>query len=110
MGNYITLTDDTFDQEVLKSDKPVLVDFWAEWCMPCKMIAPIMEELAKDYNGQVKIAKLDIDENNQTASQFQVMSIPSLLLYKDGEVVERIVGVVPKEQIEGILDSYVKSN
>lgn len=110
MGNYITLTDDTFDQEVLKSDKPVLVDFWAEWCMPCKMIAPIMEELAKDYDGQVKIAKLDIDENNQTASQYQVMSIPSLLLYKDGEVVERIVGVVPKEQIEGILDSYAQSN
>lgn len=110
MGNYITLTDDTFDQEVLKSDKPVLVDFWAEWCMPCKMIAPIMEELAKDYDGQVKIAKLDIDENNQTASQYQVMSIPSLLLYKDGEVVERIVGVVPKEQIEGLLDSYTQSN
>lgn len=110
MGNYITLTDDTFDQEVLKSDKPVLVDFWAEWCMPCKMIAPIMEELAKDYDGQVKIAKLDIDENSQTASQYQVMSIPSLLLYKDGEVIERIVGVVPKEQIEGLLDSHTQSN
>jgi len=106
MGNYVTVTDGNFDEEVLQSDIPVLVDFWAEWCQPCHMIAPTIEELAKEYEGKVKVGKMDIDSNQNTPSKYQVMSIPSLLLFKNGELVERIVGVVPKEHIAGFLDTH----
>lgn len=109
MGKLVTLTDANFDEEVLQSDKPVLVDFWAEWCQPCHMIAPTVEELSNDYDGQVKVGKMDIDSNQGTASKYQIMSIPSLLIYNNGEVVERITGVVPKEHIAGLLDKHSKA-
>jgi len=91
-----TLTDATFDEVVGASDKPILVDFWAEWCGPCKMIAPILEELATEQSDNVVIGKLDVDLNVATATKFSVMSIPTLLLFKDGEVVARLVGAKPK--------------
>lgn len=109
MGNLVTLTDANFDEEVLQSDKPVLVDFWAEWCQPCHMIAPTVEALSNDYDGKVKVGKMDIDSNQGTASKYQIMSIPSLLIYKNGEVVERIVGVASKDHIAGLLDTHSKA-
>jgi thioredoxin 1 len=92
----ITYTDGNFEAEALKSDLPVVVDFWAAWCGPCRMIAPIMEELAGEYDGKVKIGKLDVDENQQTAIKYGVRSIPTVLLFKGGEVKETIIGAVPK--------------
>jgi thioredoxin 1 len=93
------VTDKTFDQEVIQAETPVLVDFWATWCGPCKMIAPVLEEIAGEMDGQLKIMKLDVDENQDTASKFGVMSIPTLLLFKDGKEVERIVGYRNKKQL-----------
>ena len=95
----IKLTDTTFETEVLKSDKPVLVDFWAEWCGPCKMIAPIVEELASEYNGTLKVGKVDVDANPQVSMQFGIRSIPTLLIFKNGRVVEQVVGAVPKRTL-----------
>ncbi len=95
----ITLTDENFEDEVIKSDKPVLIDFWAVWCGPCKMIAPIVEELAEEYEGKVKIGKLDVDENQQVSIRFGVRSIPTLLIFKNGKVADTIIGAVPKVQI-----------
>jgi thioredoxin 1 len=92
----ITITDDNFETEVIKSDKPVIIDFWAAWCGPCRMIAPIMEELAEEYDGKIKVGKLDVDENQQTAVKYGVRSIPTVLILKDGEVKETIIGAVPK--------------
>ena len=92
----ITITDDNFETEVLNSELPVLIDFWAAWCGPCKMIAPIVEELAVEYDGKVKIGKLDVDDNQQTAIKYGVRSIPTVLLLKNGEVKETIIGAVPK--------------
>ena len=90
------MTDSNFQQEVLSSDRPVLVDFWAEWCGPCKMIAPIVEELAKEYDGKLKVGKVDVDMNQQVSMQFGVRSIPTLLIFKSGKVVEQVIGAVPK--------------
>ncbi|MCK9425288.1 MAG: thioredoxin [Ignavibacteriaceae bacterium] len=94
----LEITDDNFTTEVLQSDKPVLVDFWATWCGPCRMIAPIVEELATEYDGKYKIGKMDVDNNPQTATQFGIRSIPTLLIFKGGKVVETIIGAVPKAQ------------
>jgi thioredoxin 1 len=99
MSKPIEVTDATFEAEVLKADLPVLVDFWAAWCGPCKMIAPIVEELAKDYAGKLKVCKLNVDENNQTAAQFGIMSIPTLMLFKGGKPVERLIGYMPKAKL-----------
>ncbi len=90
------MTDSNFQQEVLSSDRPVLVDFWAEWCGPCKMIAPIVEELAHEYDGKLKVGKVDVDSNQQVSMQFGVRSIPTLLIFKSGKVVEQVIGAVPK--------------
>lgn len=96
MANYVTLTDGNFEQEVVNSDKPVLVDFWAAWCGPCRAIAPVIEELAGEFDGKAVIGKLDVDNNPETAAQFGVRSIPTLLVFKNGEVVDQVIGAVPK--------------
>ncbi len=95
----VEITDDNFETEVIKSDKPVLIDFWAVWCGPCKLIAPIVEELSTEYEGKVKIGKLDVDSNQQTSIKFGVRSIPTLLLFKDGKLKDTIIGAVPKSKI-----------
>ena len=105
--NLIEFTDDNFDTEVLKSNLPVLVDFWAEWCGPCKMIAPIVEEIAGDYAGKVKVGKVNVDFNNQVAMQYGIRGIPALLVFKGGSVANQIVGAVPKNKITEILDSVI---
>jgi thioredoxin 1 len=105
--NLIEFTDDNFDTEVLKSDLPVLVDFWAEWCGPCKMIAPIVEEIAGDYAGKVKVGKVNVDFNNQVAMQYGIRGIPALLVFKGGSVANQIVGAVPKNNITQILDKVI---
>ena len=101
--DVVTLQDGTFDTEVLKSDIPVLVDFWAVWCGPCKAVAPAVEELAKQYKGKVKIAKMDVDEHQQVPQQYGIRSIPTLLVFKGGRVVDTIVGAVPKSKLEDSL-------
>ena len=105
--NLIEFTDDNFDTEVLKSNLPVLVDFWAEWCGPCKMIAPIVEEIASDYAGKVKVGKVNVDFNNQVAMQYGIRGIPALLVFKGGSVANQIVGAVPKNNITQILDEVI---
>jgi len=105
-NDVVTLEDGTFDAEVLKSDVPVLVDFWAVWCGPCKAIAPAVEELAKEYKGKLKVAKLDIDSHQAVPQRFGIRSIPTLLLFKGGRVVDTIVGAVPKSKL---VDSVKKA-
>jgi thioredoxin 1 len=106
-NDVVTLQDSTFDTEVLKSDVPVLVDFWAVWCGPCKAIAPAVEELAKQYKGKVKVAKMDVDEHQQIPQQFGIRSIPTLLVFKGGRVVDTIVGAVPKSKLEDSLKKAI---
>ena len=103
----VTITDDNFEQEVINSDKPVLIDFWAVWCGPCRMIAPIVEELATEYDGKVKIGKLDVDSNQQTSIKFGVRSIPTILIFKDGQIKETIIGAVPKKNIVDKLEAVI---
>jgi thioredoxin 1 len=106
MGKAIVLTDANFD-EVINGGKPVLVDFWAEWCGPCKMIGPVVEELAGDYEGKAVIAKLNVDENPQTTAKFGVRSIPTLLVFKGGQVVDKQIGAVPKSVLNQKLAAQV---
>ena len=98
-GNVSDISDSSFEEEVLKSDLPAVVDFWAPWCGPCKSIAPILEEIADEYSGKVKITKLNVDDNPKTPMNYKVKSIPKLVFFKDGEAVAEIVGAVPKDQI-----------
>ncbi|MBN8577659.1 MAG: thioredoxin [Cyclobacteriaceae bacterium] len=106
MGKTLELTDATFDQTI-NSEKPVLVDFWAEWCGPCKMIGPVVEELASDYDGKAVVAKLNVDENPQVTARFGVRSIPTLLVFKNGQVVDKQVGAVPKSVLAQKLQAQV---
>jgi thioredoxin len=99
MSKPIHITDETFEAEVIQAELPVLTDFWATWCGPCLMIAPVLEEIATEYASQLKVAKLDVDSNPRTAMQFGVMSIPTLILFKNGEAVERVVGAMPKKTL-----------
>jgi len=101
------VTQQNFDAEVLKSDKPVLVDFWAEWCGPCKAISPIVEELEKQYEGKIKIGKINVDQQGPLSMQYGVMSIPTLALFKDGKIVDQIVGSVPKTQLESMITKHI---
>lgn len=107
MSDIISVTDASFEKDVMNSDIPVLVDFWAEWCGPCKMIAPVLEDVAKSYNGRLKIAKLNIDENNQTPQKFGVRGIPTLMLFKNGELESTKVGAMSKSQLTAFLDSHL---
>lgn len=105
--NVLNVTQESFESTVLKADKPVLVDFWAEWCGPCKMVAPVLDELAEEIGDQVQIAKVNVDDNNELAFQYQVSSIPTMILFKDGEVADRVIGAMPKASIQQFLDSHV---
>jgi len=106
--NTLTFTDDTFEQEVLKSDRPVLVDFWAEWCMPCKALGPTIDELANDYNGKVKVGKMDTDANKQVSIKYGISSIPTVILFQDGEVAEKFVGLHQKKDFTAVLDKLTR--
>jgi thioredoxin 1 len=106
-SKYVTLTDSNFDSEVINSDKPVLVDFWAPWCGPCRMIAPSVEELAAEYEGKAVVGKVNVDDNPQVSMKFGIRSIPTLLIFKGGKVVEQIIGAQPKAAIESKLKAQV---
>ncbi len=103
----VEVTDDNFESEVLQSDVPVLVDFWAEWCAPCRMLAPIIDQLAQEYQGKVKVAKMDTDANQQTPSQFQIRAIPTVILFKNGEKVQQFVGVKSKQEFENEINAVL---
>ena len=107
MGSTIPVTDQTFEEEVLKSEIPVLVDFWAEWCGPCKIIAPILEELSTEYEGKLKIAKVDVDSNAEKAGEYGVRGIPTLLIFKSGEPADQVVGAVPKATLKARIDKVL---
>ncbi|MFL2540813.1 MAG: thioredoxin [Candidatus Latescibacterota bacterium] len=109
MSQLIALTDDNFSTEVLEADVPVLVDFWATWCGPCRMIAPIVEELSDEYAGKAKVCKLDVDAAQKTAAEFGIRSIPTLLIFKGGKVADQLIGAVPKQQITEKLEASLSS-
>jgi thioredoxin 1 len=103
-GNMLEFSDQNFEQEVLKSDKPVLVDFWAEWCAPCRMISPAVEAIAGEYAGRAKVGKLNVDENVSVTSRYNIRSIPTLLLFKNGEIKDQLVGTTSKDNLARLLD------
>lgn len=105
--DVVTLEDGTFDSEVLKSEIPVLVDFWAVWCGPCRMVAPIVDEVSKEYAGKLKVLKLNTDENPDVAGKYRIMGIPTLMFFKDGKTVDQIVGAVPKSQLKTKIDTLL---
>jgi thioredoxin 1 len=107
MSSVLAVADDSFDREVLQSTTPVLIDFWAPWCGPCRAIAPIVEELAKEYAGKLKVVKMNVDENPQTPSRYGVRGIPNLILFQGGQVKEQIIGAVPKTQLVKAITSVV---
>ena len=100
MSEMFEVTDENFNAEIMNSDIPAVVDFWAEWCGPCRMVSPVVEELANDYKGKIKVAKMDVDQNRETPTRFGIRNIPTLIFFKGGEVTQTIVGVQPKSQIE----------
>jgi thioredoxin 1 len=107
MAHEIQLTDDSFDKDVVQSAQPVLVDFWAPWCGPCRMLAPVIEELAKEYSGKIKVAKMNTDDHPNAASKYRISAIPTLLFFKGGKVVEQLVGVHSKADLKKTLDSLL---
>ncbi len=104
----VTLTDQNFEEEVLKSEPPVLVDFWAPWCGPCRMVGPVVEELAGEYEGKVKVGKLNVDESQETAQKYGIMSIPTLAIFKNGEVFQQMLGAQSKEAIAEVIDKALE--
>ena len=106
-AKYVTLTDTNFQDEVLNADQPVLVDFWATWCGPCRMIAPTIEELAEEFEGRAKIGKMDVDQNSQVAMQYGIRSIPTLLFFKDGQVADQLIGAASKKALSQKLEALV---
>ncbi|MDR1948692.1 MAG: thioredoxin [Spirochaetaceae bacterium] len=107
MGLEVTITSANFENEVLQSPVPVLVDFWADWCRPCKAVAPLLEQLAEEYSGRIKIAKVNVDEQNDLAGQHNIVSIPTMFIYKDGKVVRQKVGALPKHELEGMFKDLI---
>ena len=103
MSDILQVTDENFDAEIMQSELPAMVDFWAEWCGPCRMVGPVVEELADAYKGKIKVAKMDVDKNRQTPARFGIRNIPTLILFKGGEVSQTIIGAQPKSHIEGEL-------
>ncbi|MCA9483187.1 MAG: thioredoxin TrxA [Nitrospina sp.] len=103
-GNVVSVTDAEFETSVLQNDKPAMIDFWAEWCQPCKMLAPTVEELADEYQDKLMVAKLNVDDNPQTATKYNIRGIPTLLFFKNGEIVQQLVGVKSKAEIKKIID------
>lgn len=107
MSNVQNVTDNTFDQEVIKSEIPVLVDFWAPWCGPCKAVSPVVDDLSKEFEGRLKVVKLNTDENPKTAQAYSIKGIPSLFLFKAGQVVEQVVGAVPKSTLANAVNKHI---
>ncbi len=106
-ANVIMIKKDNFENEVMKSDKPVLIDFWAQWCGPCRMLGPVIDELADDYAGKAKVGKINVDEENELASLFKVMSIPTVMVFKNGQVAAKVVGARPKAELAKMIDQNI---
>jgi len=109
-NNIIAATDENFQKEVIESSVPVLVDFWAPWCGPCRMVGPVVEELANEYTGKIKVAKLNTDENQEIAYKYGIRSIPTLLLFRGGNIVDTVIGAVPKRVLQSKIEDHLKSN